>query len=66
MDGEEAMIADGDPMSISAEVLKDPLNPIEGGLAIDDPLFTIELPSELLKVLRWVEMPYTVRQYHGT
>jgi hypothetical protein len=33
-------------MGISAEVLKDPLNPIEGRLAIDDPLLVIELASE--------------------
>ncbi len=30
LDGEEAVISDGDPMGISAEVLKDALGAIEG------------------------------------
>jgi len=60
---EDTVIADGDPVGISAEVLKDALDAIEGGLAIDDPLFTIELAPESLKVLRRLEMPYTVGEY---
>jgi hypothetical protein len=47
-------------VGISAEVPKDTLNAIERGLAIDDPLLTIELTSESLKVLGWLEMPDTV------
>jgi hypothetical protein len=57
------VIADGDPVSISAEVLKDALDAIEGGLAIDDPLLMIELASEPLKVLGWLEVPDTVGEY---
>jgi hypothetical protein len=63
---EDTVITDGDPMGISAEVLKDPLNPIEGGLAIDDPLFTIELTSESFEVFGLFEMPYTVGECKGT
>ncbi len=41
---------------MAAEVLKDALGGIEGVLAIDDPLLTIELVSESLKVFGWFEM----------
>ncbi len=60
---EDAVIADRDPVGISAEVLKDTLDAIERGLAIDDPLLTIELTPELLKVLGRLEMPDTVGEY---
>jgi hypothetical protein len=41
---------------MAAEVLKDALDAIEGGLAIDDPLLMIELVSEPFKVFGWFEM----------
>ena len=56
LEGEDAVITDGDPMGISAEVLKDPLGAIEGWFAIDDPLFTVEMPSEGLEVFGVLEM----------
>ena len=59
------MIADGDPVSVSAEVLKHPLDAIEGGLAIDDPLLTIELVSEPFKVFGWFEMADGVGEYES-
>jgi hypothetical protein len=65
-DIEDAVIGDGNPVGISAEVLKDPLDAIERGLAIDDPLFTIELASESLKVPGWLERAYTAGEYQGT
>jgi hypothetical protein len=34
---EDAVIADGDPVGISAEVLEDTLDTVEGRFAIDDP-----------------------------
>jgi len=37
LDGEDAVIADGDPMGISTEVLKDTLGAIKGRLATDVP-----------------------------
>ena len=58
-----AIITDRDPVGISAEVLKDPLNAIERGFAIEDPLFTIELAPESLKVFRLFEMVDTVGEY---
>ena len=55
-DGEDAVSSDRDPMGISAEVLKDPLGAIEGWLAIDDPLFMVEMPPEGLEVCGILEM----------
>jgi hypothetical protein len=63
MDIEDAVIADGDPVGISAEVLKSPFEAIEGRLAIDDPLFMIELAPESLEVLGRFEMAGTVGEY---
>jgi hypothetical protein len=40
-DVENAVIADGDPVGISAEILKDTFGAIEGWFAIDDPLLMI-------------------------
>jgi hypothetical protein len=57
------VIADRDPVGIAAKVLKDALDAIEGGLAIDDPLLTIELVSEPLEVFGWFEMADGVREY---
>ena len=62
-DVEDAVVADGDPVGISAEVLQDTFGAIEGGLAIDDPLLMIELVSESLKVPGLFEMTDTVGEY---
>jgi hypothetical protein len=56
LEGEDAVITDGDPMGISAEVLKDPFGAIEGGFAIDDPLFVVKVPQEGLEVFGVLEM----------
>jgi len=45
-DGEEAVIADGDSVGISAQVLQDPLDASEGPFAIDHPFFVVERPPE--------------------
>ena len=50
-------------MGISVEVLKDTLDAIEGGLAIDDPRFTIELAPESLKIFGGFEMADRVGEY---
>jgi hypothetical protein len=50
------VIADGDSVSISAQVLKNTFGAIEGRFAIDDPLLMIELVSESLKVPELLEM----------
>ena len=56
LDCADAVIADGDPVGISAEVLKGPLGAIEGGFAIDDPLFTVQMPPERPEVSGVLEM----------
>ena len=60
LEGEDAVIADGDSVGISAEVLKDPLGAIEGRFAIDDPLLTVERSLKGLEVSRIFEMTETV------
>lgn len=62
-DVEDAVIADRDPVGISAEVLKDTLDAIEGRFAIDDPLLMIELVPEYLKVPGRLEMADTAGEY---
>jgi len=57
------VIADRDSVGISAEVLKDTMEVIEGRLAIDDPLLMIELAPEYLKVPRLLEMADTAGEY---
>ena len=47
------------------EVLKGPLDAIEGRLAIDDPLLTIELASESLKVPGVLEMADMIGEYQS-
>ena len=54
-DGEDAIITDGDPMGISAEVLKDPVGAVERWFAIDDPLVVVEGPQEGLEVFGILE-----------
>jgi hypothetical protein len=63
VDIEDAVIADGDPVGISTEVLKDTLDAIEGRLAINDPFFTIELSSELFKTPGLFEMADTIWEF---
>jgi len=54
---EDTVIADSDPMSISAQVLKDTLGAIERRLAINNPFLMVELSSERLKGPGVLEMP---------
>ena len=55
-DSENTVVADGDPVGISAEVLQDTLWAIKGRFAIDDPLLMVKMSpegcegSEFLKV----------------
>jgi hypothetical protein len=55
-EGEEAVIAEGDSVGISAEVLQDPLGASEGGFAIDDPLLAVERPLKGFEVFGILEM----------
>jgi hypothetical protein len=65
-DSEDAVIADGDSMGIPAEVLKDPLDAIEGRLAIDEPLLVIEMSPERFEGFGFLEMADTVGEYKIT
>jgi hypothetical protein len=56
LEGEEAVIADGDSVGISTEVGKDSLGAIEGGFAVDDPLLAVERPLKGLEVSGIFEM----------
>jgi hypothetical protein len=58
----DTIITDSDPVGISAQVLKDTLNTIERRLAIDNPFFMIELPSEHLKGSGVLQMTDTTRE----
>jgi hypothetical protein len=46
LDIEDAVIADGDPVGISAEILENTFGTAKGRFAIDDPLLFIELFPE--------------------
>ena len=46
---QDTVIADGDSVGISAEVLKYPFGPVERRLAVDDPFLMVKPPSEPLK-----------------
>jgi hypothetical protein len=58
--GEDAVIADGDPVSISAQVLKNTFGAIEGRFAIDDPLLVVDGFSEGFEVSGIFEMTETI------
>jgi len=53
---EDAVIADGDPVGVSAEVLEDPFGAVKGRLAVDDPFLVVKLSPEDLKDARIFEM----------
>jgi len=63
MDIKDAVIADRDPVSISAEVLKDTLGTIEGRLAIDDPLLMVKMSLERFEGFEFLEMADTSGEY---
>jgi hypothetical protein len=58
---EDTVIADGDPVGISAKVLKDTINTVKGRLAINNPFFMIELSSEYIKGSGILQMTYAAR-----
>jgi hypothetical protein len=63
---DNTVIADRDPVGISAQVLKDSFSAVEGRLAIDDPLFMIELSSEDFKDTWVLKMTDAAREYKVT
>jgi hypothetical protein len=66
LEGEDAVITDGDPVGISAEVLKDTPGAIKGRFAIDDPLLMVELSPEGFEVAGIGEMTDTALEYKIT
>jgi hypothetical protein len=53
------VVADSDPVGISAKILQDPLGPIEGRLAVDHPLLIVELFPEPLEDMRFSQVNNT-------
>jgi hypothetical protein len=64
--GEDTVIAYGNPVGISAEVLENTLGAVEWRLAIDDPLLVIELFPEDIEVGWFFEMTDTAGKDKGT
>jgi hypothetical protein len=62
LDFEDTIIADSDPVGISAQILKDTLSAVEGWLAIDNPFSMVELSSEHLEDMRLFQMTHTTRE----
>jgi len=56
------VIADGDSVSISSEVLKNTFGAIEGWFAIDDPFLVVEVFSEGFELSGIFEMTEAVRK----
>ena len=63
LDSEDAVVADGDPVGISAEVLKDPHGAIKGRFAIDDPLLMIKMSPEGFESPEFLEMADAAGEY---
>ena len=63
LDIKDSVIADRDPVSISAEVLKDTLGAIEGWLAIDDPLLMVKMSLEGFEGFEFLEVADTSGEY---
>jgi hypothetical protein len=56
LDIEDAVIADGDPVGISAEILENTFGTAKGRFAIDDPFLFIEFFPEKIEVAGCLEM----------
>ena len=64
--GEDMVIAEGDPVGILPEVLKNTFGATEGRFAIDNPLLFIELFPEDIEVAWFFEMRGIVGEYKST
>jgi len=56
LDVEDTVIADSNPMGISAQILKDTLSAVKRWFAVDNPFFMIKLSSECLKGFGFLKM----------
>ena len=63
LDIKDSVIADRDPVSISAEVLKDTLWAIKGRLTIDDPLLMVKMSLEKFEGFELFEMADASGEY---
>jgi hypothetical protein len=63
LDIKDSVIADRDPVSISAEILQDTLGAIEGWLAIDDPLLMVKMFLEGFEGSGFLEVADTSGEY---
>ena len=52
IEGDESVVGDGDPMSITTEIADDLLRPAEGWFGIDNPILTKQRSKERSKVFR--------------
>jgi len=66
LDIKDSVIADGDPVGISAEVLKDPRSAIKGRFAIDDPLLMVKMSPEGFEGSELLEMADVAGEYEIT
>jgi len=66
MDIKDTVIADRDPVSISAEIPQDPFWAIEGWFAIDDPLLMVKMSLEGFEGSEFLEMADTSGEYEIT
>ena len=53
LEGDEAVIGDGDAMRVAAQVMEDMLGSTEGRLAVDDPIVVEQLPEKGGESLGW-------------
>jgi hypothetical protein len=65
-DGKDAVIADRDPVSISAEIPKDTLGAIKGRFAIDDPFLMVKMSLEGCEGSEFLEVANTSGEYEIT
>jgi len=63
---EDTVIADGYPVGISAEVLKDSFDTVKWRFAVDYPLLMVELFSEAIEGMEFPEMTKSAREYKIT
>jgi len=56
---EDTVVADSDPVGISAQILKDTLGAVKGRFTVDNPFFVVELSSEHLEGSVVLEMTDT-------
>lgn len=64
--GKDAVVADGDPVGIAAEVLKNTFGATEWRLAIDNPLLLVKLSHKGFEVILFLEITDTARENQFT